>query len=134
MKKTEPENTTSNITNTIIEITKGIGTILLYFGLTFLLAGLFGNLIQSSNHLISSLAQIGVYLILLLVLTLIYHKRLINDLKTFHKKNISIALRNWLIGLGIMMICNIILTSIFGGIASNEASNREQLIKYPLCK
>ena len=111
---------------------KGIGTIILYLVLSILGALLFGNFYQSENKLVAGLSQLGTYTLMLIVIGLIYHKRLINDFKNFKKENINIALKNWLIGLGVMMITNIIITMFVHDIATNESLNRELLMKYPL--
>ena len=46
--------------------------------------------------------------LLLLVLGIVYRKRLTQDFKDFKKEYIKVALKNWIIGLGVMFICNII--------------------------
>lgn len=116
----------------VIAFFKGIGTIILYLVLSILGALLFGNFYQSENKLVAGLSQLGTYTLMLIVIGLIYHKRLINDFKNFKKENLNIALKNWLIGLGVMMITNIIITMFVHDIATNESLNRELLMKYPL--
>lgn len=133
----ELDNQQNNVTKNdvkyqIINILKGFGTIILYF----VVAGTTTNLLKkyylSDNKLIAELTQLSVYLILLLVLGLIYHKRLINDFKKFKKENCKIALKNWALGLGVMMISNIIITMIVGNISANENVARTLLLKYPI--
>lgn len=116
----------------IINFLKGIGTIILYFILSVVGALLFGEYYFSSNLLIATLAQLGTYFIMLLGLCFIYRKRLINDFKNFKKEYVSIALKNWLMGLGVMMISNIIITMFVKDIAANESANRNLLIEYPV--
>lgn len=116
----------------IYEILKGLGTIALYFLLTIIGALLFGDLYFSSNKVIANLAQLGTYTLMLVVLSLVYYKRLIKDAKEFKKEYIPIALKNWIIGLGAMMICNIIVNNIVGDIAANETANRKILLEYPI--
>lgn len=116
----------------VIEFFKGIGTIALYFLLSIIGAFLFGDLYFSSNKLVASLAQLGTYILMLTVLALVYNKRLKENLKDFKKEYIKVAIRNWVIGLGAMIICNIIVNRIVGDIAANEAANREILLKYPI--
>lgn len=135
MKKNENKKTgiIASITKEkIIEFLKGLGTIVLYFTLTLLGAILFQDYYFSSNKVLATLAQLGTYTIMLIGLCLVYHKRLINDFKNFKKDNINNALRNWLMGLGIMILSNIIITFIIGDIAANENANRELLAKYPI--
>lgn len=116
----------------ILEFLKGIGTIGLYILLTILGAFLFSKYYYSANKLIATLAQLGTYIIMLLGLCLVYHKRLIEDFKKFKKDNINIALRNWIMGLGVMMISNLIITFFVKDIAANESANRELLFSYPI--
>ncbi len=118
--------------NNIIEFLKGLGTIVLYFLLTIVGALLFGDFYFHSNKIIASLAQLATYALLLIVLSLVYYKRLKKDAKEFKKEYVSIAIKNWLIGLGAMMIGNIIVNNIVGDIAANESANREILLEYTL--
>ncbi len=115
-----------------INILKGFGTIILYFSLAFLGGILFGKFYDSSNKVIATLSQLGTYTLILLVLFLIYHKRLINDFENFKKEYLDTALKNWLIGLVIMYISNIIIGLIVHDIPVNETQNRLLLEKYPI--
>ncbi len=116
----------------IIEFLKGIGTIALYFLLTIIGTLLLSDFYKSPNKVIATLAQLGTYTIMLLGLAFVYRKRLIADFKKFKKENINIALRNWIMGLGIMMISNLIITFFVRDIAANESANRELLFAYPI--
>ena len=98
--------------NKTIEFFKGIGTIILYFIFALIGGIIFGNYYESSNKLIAGLSQLGTYLIMFAGFCLIYRKRLIEDFKNFKKDNINIALKNWLCGLGIMFISNMIISFI----------------------
>ena len=118
--------------NKILGILKGIGTIALYFIVSLICSYLFRNYTFSDNIVIATLFQILTYVILLLVIGAIYHKRLIRDFKNFKKEYVGVALKNWIIGLGAMFIANIIISSIAGGIASNEEANRTLLGNYPI--
>lgn len=118
--------------NKILGILKGIGTIILYFIVSLFCSYLFRNYILSDNIFVASLFQVLTYVILLLVIGAIYHKRLIRDFKKFKKEYVGTALKNWIIGLGAMFIANIIISSIAGGIASNEEANRTLLGNYPV--
>jgi len=116
----------------LLEISKGIGTIILYFALTFLGALLFGKLYFNSNKVVATLAQLGTYSLMFIGLALVYHKRLIKDLKEFKKDYLKIALKNWLIGFCFMWMFNIVLNMIVGNIAANETANRNLLVEYPI--
>ena len=118
--------------NKVLGVLKGIGTIILYFIVSLFCSYLFRNYILSDNIFVASLFQVLTYVILLLIIGGIYHKRLIHDFKNFKKEYVGIALKNWIIGLGIMFICNIIVSSFSGDIATNEEANRNLIALYPV--
>ena len=115
-----------------LEFFKGLGTILVYFVVTLICSYLFQDYYYHDNFVVATIFQILVYLILFLVLALIYHKRLIHDLKEFKKEYVFIAFKNWMIGLGAMFIANIVISSFGGGLATNEEANRNLLAMYPI--
>ena len=115
-----------------LEFFKGLGTILVYFVVTLICSYLFQDYYYHNNFVVATIFQILVYLILFLVLALIYHKRLIHDLKEFKKEYVFIAFKNWMIGLGAMFIANIVISSFGGGLATNEEANRNLLAMYPI--
>lgn len=114
----------------ILEFLKGLGTILLYFLISLTVAFLFGKYMYDDNLIVATFFQIIAYLVFLVILGAIYHKKLIADFKNFKKDYIKVALKNWIIGLGVMFIANIIISS-FGGLATNEEANRKVLQAYP---
>ncbi len=116
----------------IVKFFRGIATIFLYFFLAALGTSLFYDYYDSPNIIISSLARLAPNLLILLVLGIIYHQRLINDFKNFHKEYLKTALKYWLIGLGLMIISNLIITSFLHDISANENINRELLSIYPI--
>ena len=116
----------------ILEFLKGLGTILLYYVIS-LGAGLcLQDLNFHENLVIATLSQILYYLILLLILGILYRKRLYKDIKEFKKEYVGIAFKNWLIGVGVMLILNIIISYFTTEVASNEAANRVLLNSYPI--
>ena len=115
-----------------LEFFKGLGTILVYFVVTLICSYLFQDYYYHDNFVVATIFQILVYLILFLVLAIIYHKRLIHDLKEFKKEYVFIAFKNWMIGLGAMFIANIVISSFGGGLAANEEANRNLLAMYPI--
>ena len=115
-----------------LEFFKGLGTILVYFAVTLICSYLFQDYYYHDNFVVATIFQILVYLILFLVLAIIYHKRLIHDLKEFKKEYVFIAFKNWMIGLGAMFIANIVISSFGGGLATNEEANRNLLAMYPI--
>ncbi|MBQ6686923.1 MAG: CPBP family intramembrane metalloprotease [Bacilli bacterium] len=123
------------IKNFFKEIGKSLLVFLLYLGLVLILSNAFKNLIKSSNFWISNLIAILVELIVLFVLFLIYRKRIIVDFKEYKNniKNImSTSLKNWIIGLIVMLVSNVIISFITGNIANNEEMNRSLLVSTPL--
>lgn len=115
-----------------IEFLKGLGTILLYFLISIIVSFILRNYVYHENIILASLAQVAIYVALFIVLGLIYRERLINDFKNFEKKYVGIALKNWIIGLGVMYICNIIVSNFGGGVATNEEANRNLFALYPV--
>ena len=122
----------NNIEIKVLEFLKGLGTILLYFVISLIVSYTLQDYYYHDNIVIATLTQILVYAILLFVLGFVYRKRLTHDFKNFKKEYIYVALKNWIIGLGIMFICNITVSSFAGGIATNEEANRNLLALYPV--
>ena len=73
--------------------------------------------------------------IIAIVLFFLYRKELIEEFKKFKKnllENIDTGFHYWLIGLGIMIISNLILTFVFNtGTAKNEAAVQEMIQALP---
>lgn len=134
----ETKNTPSNDefteenTNKVLEFFKGIGTIFLYILFAGIGGAIFGNFYQSPNKIVAGLSQLGTYIIMLAGLCFIYRQRLIDDFKNFKKDNINVAIKNWLCGLGVMIISNLIISFIVQDIAANESANRELLNNLPI--
>lgn len=116
----------------IIEFLKGLGTIGLYSLLVLIGQLLLGKFFHSSNKIVATTSQIGLYLILLAGLAIVYRKRLIEDAKNFKKEYIGVAFRNWILGLIFMMATNLLIMSFVKDIAINESLNRELLNNYPI--
>lgn len=116
----------------ILGVLGGFGTIILYFLLSGVASIVLKPYLQSTNKTVVSITYLGFYIFLLLVLGLIYHKRLINDFKNFKKDNVNIAVKNWLIGLSFMIASNLIISTFVGDIAANENANRALLDAYPI--
>ena len=73
--------------------------------------------------------------VLLIILFLIFRKDLIEEWKRFRKnflENIDIGIKYWLVGLGIMMISNIIITFVINlGEAANEQAVQSMISSLP---
>lgn len=118
-----------------VEIGKSLGIFCLYLFLSLLLSGLFNNVINSNNFWLSNLTALLIEAVVMLVLFFIYYKKIIADFKEFktnHKSIMNTAFKNWVLGLAIMFVSNIIITMIVGNMANNEAANRTLLLSTPL--
>ena len=65
----------------------------------------------------------------------IYRKKLLNDFHEFKKdfkKIMDISIKNWVLGLVIMLVSNIVISMIVGNIANNEEMNRALLMSTPI--
>lgn len=117
-------------------IVLGLFLIVAYQGiLPLLYFGIFKNLAMSNNFWISNLTYAGYYVISLLLLILIFHKRLKKEWTEFihnPKKFIKIGLSYWLKGFLTMIVLNLIIVNFAGGIAGNESQNREILTAMPI--
>ncbi len=114
----------------------GILLIFLYQGiLPIFYSALLKNFLASENPVISTLANLGYYLLFAGILWIIYHKSLKEEWNTFRKKKkelSKIALSNWIMGFLLMIISNLIVLSILGNIAPNESQNRDIIAQAPV--
>ena len=74
------------------------------------------------------------YIIYLIPLCYYYRKTFVSDAKIFKKDNYRIMIKYYLIGIGIMIISNLIINFVIfdGTIAENESLNRELLSSNPI--
>ncbi len=120
--------------------TKGILFSLLLFLLYYLICpNLFAVLLKtgllSDNFWIQNLSYLAVYVFTLLVILFIIRKDLIKQWKSFlkePKKVLNKGFTYWIYGMIVMIISNLIVTSILGNIAVNEQTTREVLFQTPL--
>lgn len=109
---------------------QGIFDIILYFLITILIYGIFSREIYSVNNLfLSNIAILVADLTILFIFIIIFRKTLIpdfNDFKKNWKKYLKDNAKYWLIGLGLMLISNILI-SFLVEMPTNEAVNRESL-------
>ena len=87
---------------------------------------------NSSNLLVSNLSLILSNIFLLLVISLFFLPTIIEDFKKINKDALSLSYKNWLKGLVIMYISNIIIVLITKDIATNESYNRDLLFDMPI--
>ncbi len=103
----------------------GFFTIFLYIFLLFLFNNFFDY--TTNNYYLNNLLLLIPLLLVSIVLGIIYHKTLINDLKNFKKEFLNIGIRYWLLAYILMFIINNILVYFQGNIAANEEINRQML-------
>lgn len=100
-----------------------------------LFSTLFSSGIESSNFWISNLSKLAIYVCTFLVVLLIVHKDIFKQFKEFisnPKKILNKGFSYWMYGIIVMVISNLIVTSIVGNIAVNEQSTREMITTAPL--
>jgi len=89
------------------------------------------NITGAQNVMLSTFSNC----VLLILLFLIFRKDLIEEWKRFRKnflENIDIGIKYWLVGLGIMMISNIIITFVVNlGQAANEQAVQSMISSLP---
>ena len=91
--------------------------------------------LNSSNFWILNLSQLAVYLFTFLVILFIIRKEFFKQLKEFiknPKKVLNKGFSYWAYGIVVMIISNLIVTSIVGGIAVNEQTTRDTIMSAPL--
>jgi len=124
----------------IKEFTKGIGILFLsifcfaiiYITLQKLLAPF--NL-NYNNYWISSIFQLTVSIISLLIFILIFKKQLTEEWNIFKankKECLKIGAKFWLYGLAVMIISNNIIIQLAGSIATNESINQQIIMDLPI--
>ncbi len=100
-----------------------------------LLSSLLANFIHSENFWISNLASLSVYVITFLIVFLIVRKDIVKQFHAFRKepkKYLRTGFTYWGYGIVVMIVSNLIASSIVQNIAVNEQVTREILFKYPL--
>ena len=109
--------------------------VLYYLVCPNLLAVLFRNGLVSDNFWIQNFSFLAIYVFTLFIILLIIRKDLIEQFKTFlkePKKVLNKGFTYWVYGIIVMIISNLIVTSILGDIAVNEQSTREILFATPI--
>lgn len=113
-----------------------IGIFLLYYLICpNLFAIVLKNPLQSDNFWVYNLAYLCIYLFTFLVIFVLIHKDIIKQFKDFianPKKYLNKGFSYWMYGIIVMMISNLIATSLVGSIAVNEQETREVLLASPL--
>lgn len=119
---------------------KGILFSAFIFFLYYLICpGIFSSLLKnglnSSNFWIHNLSYLAIYVFTLLIILLIVRKDIFKQFKEFiknPKKILNKGFTYWMYGIIVMVISNLIATSILGNIAVNEQATRETIMSTPL--
>ena len=114
---------------------KGILGLILFYVIQIGFQLVFLNILLKKNFIVNNILFLIMELILVSVCLLMNYKKLKNDYDDFntnYKKYLKLGFKYWLIGLMVMAISNLVITSITGGLASNETSVRESLKEYPI--
>ena len=111
---------------------KIVGTFLLYIYIPIIISNVFNVCFNTSNNIINSACLILGTMVVTLVLILPFINYMVDDLAKINKKTLKKAYKNWLIGFGLMIVSNMIISLFTPNIASNEQYNRELLTKMPV--
>ena len=113
-----------------------VGLFLLY---NLICPNLFAILLKkpllSNNFWAYNFSYLGIYIFTFLVIFLIVHKDILKQFKEFihePKKYLHKGLSYWVYGLIVMMISNLVVSSIVGNIAVNEQETRQILLTSPI--
>ncbi len=110
----------------ILKVMKSIAVILGYIILSVLLNEVLKPYLSDYLNLLVSL------IIICILLFVLFHKKIITDIKNFKRSDLKEGFKYWLIGFIVMLILNNILINIYGGIAANEEGNRSLIDAAPL--
>ena len=113
-------------------IGKAVLVFVLYLLLSVYLKVTFNICFNSSNVIISNASSILSDVFLLLIISLFFLPTIIEDFKKINKDALSLAYKNWIKGLIIMYVSNILIILLTKDIATNESYNRDILFESPL--
>ncbi len=113
-----------------------IALFLIYFLICpYLFTNLFKNQLISENFWIRNVTNLALYVFDLFIILLIIRKDIIKQFKDFlkePKKFLNKGLTYWIYGIIVMILSNLIVTSILGNIAVNEQATRSVLLADPI--
>jgi len=115
----------------------GIGLLvfLLYFKIIPFALSILLSFFKDSNNFVKNIALSISEIIIFLLLFMIFRKKIVEDfkkMKTDIKKNLNIGFKYYFVGFLVMIASNLLLTVIFGSMATNEEVNRQYLKMYPI--
>ena len=113
----------------IKDVLKSFGYIILYV-VIMIIFGVINEIFFKDNSMLQWISIFENILILLCFLSIFKFK--LKTIKSFKKEYIKYIAKYWIIGLILLLITNYIVIYINGGIAPNEAANREQILAMPI--
>ena len=121
-----------NIKDKLKTTIRCLSVLFLYFSLSYILSYMFYEAFASTNNVIRTISLILSNLFILLIITLFFLPKLVNDANKLSKDNLKIAYKNWVLGIIIMYLSNFIILLINKDLAANEATNRAILQQAPI--
>ena len=122
--------------NKLISLFKMIGLFLLFFTISTIPILTFNIDITKFSNLETIIYTFSCNIIFLLIIMICYYKTLKKDFKPYFKdfwKNLEESFKYYIIGLGIMIISNILISLVIGsGASENEEIIRSQIDLAPL--
>jgi len=115
----------------LIKIIKTISLFILFFTISSIPIAIFNINIESFNQLQFIIYSFICNILFLMIIMLCYYKTLKKDFKSYFKdfwKNLEESFKYYILGLGIMIVSNLILTFVLGGnVAANEETVRNSI-------
>lgn len=96
---------------------------------------LFSKGLDSSNFWLSNLSRLAIYACTFFIVLLFVYKDIFKQFKEFlksPKKVLNKGFTYWIYGIVLMILSNLIVTSIVGNIAVNEQATRDTVLNAPM--
>lgn len=119
----------------LFDIFKVIGLFLLFFSIAAIPAAIFNIDLAELSDLNLIIYSFSCNILFLIIIVACYFKTLKKDFKPFFKNfltNFEDSFKYYIIGLAIMIVSNLILTSLVGGLAENEEIVRKSIDLAPI--
>jgi len=114
---------------------KGILGIVFFYTFQLGFQLVFLDVLEQDNFIINNLLYLLMGLCLLIVMVLMNSDKLKRDYEDFndnYKEYLGRGIKYWIVSIIIMIISNIIISYLTGGMASNEENNRLIIEHYPI--
>ena len=104
----------------------------LLFDIVYALIGIDFNTITSETYVLLSVLKYTLFMILLIFIYRKYLKEKWSDFKNNFKKYLSISFKDWITGLLIMMVANMIINEFITGAGENEEIVQKLISAFPI--